>query len=77
MEELRLRYKREAQKKIKKLERQFKAKLKRNAYQRKWRCKKHPKKYRGKRRGPEPMHLNSEGARIFSKMIANDISELL
>lgn len=25
----------------------------------------------------EPMHLNSEGARIFSKMIANDISELL
>lgn len=25
----------------------------------------------------EPMHLNSEGARVFSKMIANDISELL
>jgi len=33
VEELRLRYKREAQKKIKKLERLFKAKLKRNAYQ--------------------------------------------
>ena len=25
----------------------------------------------------EPMHLNSEGARVFTKMIANDISVLL
>ena len=60
VEELRLRYKREAQKKIKKLERQFKARLKRNAYQRKWRRKKHPKNYPGKRRGPKPLRLNAK-----------------
>ena len=60
VEELRLRYKREAQKKVKKLERQFKARLKRNAYQRKWRRKKHPKNYSGKRRGPKPLRLNAK-----------------
>ena len=60
VEELRLRYKRDAQKKIKKLERLFRARLKRNAYQRKWRRKKHPKNYKGKRRGPKPLRLNAK-----------------
>lgn len=60
VEELRLRFKRLAQAKLKKLERQFRARLKRNAYQRKWRRKKHPKNYTGKRRGPKPLRLNAK-----------------
>ncbi len=58
VEELRLRYKREAQAQIRREERRFKAKLKRNAAHRKWYRKTHPKTYKGKVRGRKPARLN-------------------
>ncbi len=61
VEELRLRYKREAQAETKKQERQFRAKIKRNAALRRKRRKKRGKKsYKGKVRGPKPMHRNAK-----------------
>lgn len=60
VEELRLRYTREAQADIRKAERRFKERLKRNAAHRKWYRKKHPKKYKGKKRGPKPKRRNEQ-----------------
>ena len=60
VEELRLRYKREAQAEIRRQERRFKARLKRNAAHRRWYRKTHPKKYKGKRRGPKPKRRNEK-----------------
>lgn len=51
VEELRLRYKRDAQADVRRQVRQHKARLKRNAAHRRWYAKTHPKKYKGKRRG--------------------------
>lgn len=60
IEELRLRYKREAQAEIRRAERRFRARLKRNATHRKWYRKTHPKKYKGKVRGPKPRRKNEK-----------------
>lgn len=60
VEELRLRYKREAQADLRRQERRFKARLKRNAAHRRWYRKTHPKKYKGKRRGPKPRRRNEQ-----------------
>ena len=60
VEELRLRYKREAQADIRRAERRFKERLKRNAAHRKWYRKKYPKKYKGKKRGPKPKRRNEQ-----------------
>ena len=60
VEELRLRYKREAQAEVRRQERRFKARLKRNAAHRRWYRKTHPKKYKGKRRGPKPKRRNEK-----------------
>ena len=60
VEELRLRYKREAQADIRWAERRFKERLKRNAAHQKWYRKKHPKKYKGKKRGPKPKRRNEQ-----------------
>lgn len=60
VEELRLRYKRDAQAETRRLERRFKARLKRNAAHRRWYRKTHPKKYKGKRRGPKPKRRNEQ-----------------
>lgn len=51
VEELRLKYKREAQADLRRQERRHKARLKRNAAHRRWYAKTHPKKYKGKKRG--------------------------
>ncbi len=58
VEELRLRFKRDAQAQIRREERRFKAKLKRNAAHRKWYRKTHPKNYKGKVRGRKSARLN-------------------
>lgn len=61
VEELRLRYKRDAQAETKRQGRQFRAKIKRNAALRKKRRKKRGKKtYKGKVRGPKPKHRNAK-----------------
>lgn len=60
VEELRLRYKREAQAETRRQERRFKARLKHNAAHRRWYRKTHPKKYKGKRRGPKPKRRNEQ-----------------
>ena len=61
VEELRLRYKRDAQAETKRQERQFRAKIKRNAALRKKRRKKRGKKtYKGKVRGPKPKPRNAK-----------------
>lgn len=60
VEELRLRFKREAQAEVRKAERKWKARLKRNAAHRRWYRKTHPKKYKGKRRGPKPRRCNGQ-----------------
>jgi len=60
VEELRLRYKREAQADIRRAERRFKDRLKRNAAHRRWYRRTHPKKYKGKRRGPKPKRRNEQ-----------------
>ena len=60
IEELRLRYKRKAQAEIRRQERRFKARLKRNAAHRRWYRKTHPKNYKGKRRGPKPKRRNEK-----------------
>lgn len=58
LEELRLRYKREAQADTRREERKWKARKKRNAAHRRWYARTHPKKYKGKRRGPKPRRAN-------------------
>lgn len=58
VEELRLRFKREAQAQTRREERKWKAKKKRNAAHRRWYAKTHPKNYKGKRRGPKPRRAN-------------------
>lgn len=58
VEEIRLRLKRQAQADLRRQERRFKARLKRNAAHRRWYRKTHPKKYKGKRRGPKPARRN-------------------
>ena len=58
VEELRLRFKREAQAQTRREERKWKAKKKHNAAHRRWYAKNHPKKYKGKRRGPKPRRAN-------------------
>lgn len=73
VEELRLRFKRLAQAKLRRLEHQFRAKLKRNAKQRTRRHKKNPKNYKGKRRGPKPMRLN---AKFHPPVLSNGDTEL-
>ncbi len=60
VEELRLRYKREAQTQMRREERRFKARLKRNAAHRKWYRKTHPKTYKGRVRGRKPARLNQK-----------------
>lgn len=59
VEELRLRYKRDAQAETRRQERKYKNRLKRNAAHRKWYARTHPKKYKGKRRGPKPKRRNA------------------
>ena len=58
IEELRLRFKREAQAIVKRERRAFKAKLKQRAARRKQYRKKHPKNYSGKVRGRKPARKN-------------------
>lgn len=60
VEELRLRFKRDAQAKVKKQERLFKARMKRNAAHRKWYRKTHPKNYKGKVRGRKCARKNQK-----------------
>lgn len=60
LEELRLRFKREAQAATRREERRFKARLKRNAAHRRWYRKTHPKNYKGKVRGPKPKRKNEK-----------------
>lgn len=60
VEELRLRYKREAQAETRREERRFKARLKRNAAHRRWYRNTHPKAYKGKVRGRKPMRKNEK-----------------
>lgn len=59
-EELRLKYKREAQVEDRRKRREFKKRQKRNAAQRKRYRKKHPKNYPGKVRGPKPKRKNEK-----------------
>jgi transposase len=60
IEEMRLRCKREAQAEIRRQEREFKKRQKRNAAHRRWYQRTHPKKYRGKTRGPKPRRKNEK-----------------
>ena len=60
VEELRLRYKRDAQATIRREERKWKERKKRNAAHRRWYARTHPKKYKGKRRGPKPRRANEQ-----------------
>lgn len=60
IEELRLRYKREAQAIVKRERRAFKAKLKQRAARRKQYRKNHPKNYSGKVRGRKPSRKNEK-----------------
>ena len=60
LEELRLRYRREAQAEQKRLELEHRKRLKRNAAHRRWYRKTHPKKYKGKTRGRKPMRRNEK-----------------
>ena len=55
-----MRYKREAQADIRRAVRRFKEHLKRNAAHRLWYRKKHPKKFKGKKRGPKPKRRNEQ-----------------
>lgn len=58
VEELRLRFKREAQAEAKREERRFRDRQKRNAARRRWYRRTHPKRYKGKVRGPKPGRRN-------------------
>lgn len=60
IEELRLRYRREALSEQRRLELEHRKRLKRNAAHRKWYRKKHPKTYKGKTRGRKPMRKNEK-----------------
>ena len=60
LEELRLRYRREARAEQKRLELEHRKRLKRNAAHRRWYRKTHPKKYKGKTRGRKPMRRNEK-----------------
>lgn len=62
LEEMRLKEKRLAAAEQKRLERQHREKLKRNARHRKWYRKTHPKNYRGKKRGRKPQRNNKRFA---------------
>lgn len=59
-EELRLKYKREAQVEDRRKRREFKKRQKRNAAQRKRYRKNHPKNYPGRVRGPKPKRKNEK-----------------
>lgn len=58
LEEMRLKLKRLAQAEQRKQERQHKARLKRNAAQRRYYRKRHPKTYKGKKRGRKAVRAN-------------------
>lgn len=60
IEELRLRYRREAQAEQRRLELEHRKKLKRNAAHRRWYRKTHPKRYKGKTRGRKPIRKNEK-----------------
>lgn len=60
IEELRLRYRREAQAEQKRLELEHRKKLKRNAANRRRYRKMHPKRYKGKTKGRKPMRKNEK-----------------
>ena len=60
IEELRLRYRREAQAEQRRLELEHRKKLKRNAARRRWYRKTHPKQYKGKTRGRKPIRKNEK-----------------
>ena len=55
-----MRYKREVQADIRMAERRFKKRLKRNDAHRQWYRKKHPKKFKGKKRIPKPKRRNEQ-----------------
>lgn len=58
VEELRLRYKREAQAEINREMRRYKKRQKRNADHRRWYARTHPRKYKGKKRGRKARRKN-------------------
>jgi len=60
IEEIRLRYRREAQAEQKRLELEHRKKLKQSAARRRRYRKKHPKNYKGKTRGRKPMRKNEK-----------------
>lgn len=60
IEELRLRYRREAQAEQKRLELEHRKKLRQSATRRRRYRKKHPKNYKGKTRGRKPMRKNGK-----------------
>ncbi len=60
IEELRLRYRREAQAEQRRLELEHRKKLKRNTAHRRWYRKTHPKRYKGKTRGRKPIRKNEK-----------------
>ena len=60
IEELRLRYRREALAEQRRLELEHRKRLKRNAARRRWYRKKHPKTYKGKTRGRKPVRKNEK-----------------
>lgn len=60
LEELRLRYRREAQAEQKRLELEHRRKLKRNAAHRRWYRRTHPKTYKGKTRGRKTVRKNEK-----------------
>lgn len=59
-EEIRMKYKRSEQSKANKDKREFNARKKKNAARRKKYRKEHPKKYKGKKRGRKPQHINEK-----------------
>ena len=58
--EIRMKYKRKEQAKANKEKRQFNARKKKNALRRKKYRETHPKKYKGKKRGPKPQRTNEK-----------------
>lgn len=60
VEEIRLRYRREAQAEQRRLELEHRKRLKRSAARRRWYRKKHPKNYKGKVRGRKPLRKNEK-----------------
>lgn len=68
IEEERLRFKRDAQVDLRRQERKFKERQRRNAEHRRWYRKTHPKTYHGKVRGPKPARGNGK---IRPEVLAN------